>query len=295
MKIGFIGLGHMGLPMALNLVKAGHDVLGFDLNQEALNALESEGGKSSRTVRSLADEADVIFTMLPEGKHVRSVYYGDEGIFENAKSSALLVECSTTDMQTSFDVHEEAEKRGLSLIDAPVSGGVKGAADGTLTFMVGGGKDAFHKAEAYLKVMGARIVHCGKAGTGQAAKICNNMVLGVSMIATCEAFLLADKLGLSADKFFEVASGSSAQSWSLTSYCPVPGPVPTSPANRDYAPGFTAPMMLKDLKLAQRASEHAEQRTPIGHEAMELYTKFCEEGGQQLDFSGIINWLRSNS
>jgi len=291
MKIAFIGLGHMGGPMASNLLKAGQDLTVFDLSSDAVQTLVSEGAESASSVKEAVQGVDVVITMLPEGKHVRSVYQGSEGIFENVSSKALLIECSTTDMTTSRLMHEEAELRGITLLDAPVSGGVGGAKAGTLTFMVGGSADGFDRAKPILENMGKNIIHCGDSGCGQAAKICNNMVLGATMIATSEAFNLAGKLGLSVEKFFEVASQSSAQSWSMTSYCPAPGPVPTSPANRNYEAGFTAAMMLKDLKLAVDAAQTSHSSCPMGAEAMSLYSLFCANGGGAKDFSGIISWI----
>lgn len=291
MKIAFIGLGHMGGPMATNLLKAGQDLTVFDLSSSAVQSLASEGAQAASSVKEAVQGADVVITMLPEGKHVRSVYLGPDGIFENVSSKALLIECSTTDMATSRLMHSEAEARGITLLDAPVSGGVGGAKAGTLTFMVGGSESGFECAKPILENMGKNIIHCGDSGCGQAAKICNNMVLGATMIATSEAFNLAGKLGLSVEKFFEVASQSSAQSWSMTSYCPVPGPVPTSPANRDYEAGFTAAMMLKDLKLAVDAAQSSSSSCPMGAEAMSLYSLFCANGGGNKDFSGIISWI----
>lgn len=291
MKIAFIGLGHMGGPMATNLLKAGQDLTVFDLSSSAVQSLASEGAQAASSVKEAVQGADVVITMLPEGKHVRSVYLGPDGIFENVSSKALLIECSTTDMATSRLMHTEAESRGITLLDAPVSGGVGGAKAGTLTFMVGGSEGGFECAKPILEHMGKNIIHCGDSGCGQAAKICNNMVLGATMIATSEAFNLAAKLGLSVEKFFEVASQSSAQSWSMTSYCPAPGPVPTSPANRDYEAGFTAAMMLKDLKLAVDAAQSSSSSCPMGAEAMSLYSLFCANGGGHKDFSGIISWI----
>ena len=231
-RIGFIGLGNMGLPMAVNLIKAGHQVEGVDVNPASLEKLKSAGGTSVEFVKVAASRADVVITMLPSGKEVRAVYLGAGGIIENANAGTLLIDCSTIDVDSARTVAAAAEPKGLLMLDAPVSGGVGGATAGTLTFMVGGSAQAFTRAESILQKMGKTIVHAGGAGNGQAAKICNNMILGVSMIAVSEAFVLAEKLGLDHQKLFDISSKSSGQCWSMTTYCPVPGPVPTSPANR---------------------------------------------------------------
>ncbi|WFE88201.1 3-hydroxyisobutyrate dehydrogenase [Roseibium porphyridii] len=290
--IGFIGLGNMGGPMAINLVKAGHKVLGFDLSEAALALLTDAGGEKAGSVADLAAQADVVITMLPAGKHVRQIYQGEGGILDNARSGTLLIDSSTIDVDSARAVSSAAEEKGMPMVDAPVSGGVAGAAAGTLTFMVGGADKAFEEAQPFLDIMGKTIVHAGGAGNGQAAKICNNMILGISMIAVSEAFVLAEKLGLDAQKLYDVSSTASGQCWSLTSYCPVPGPLPTSPANRDYQPGFAAAMMLKDLKLAQEAANSAGAATPLGAEASSLYALYCNSGGNETDFSGIVNFLR---
>jgi 3-hydroxyisobutyrate dehydrogenase len=253
-RIGFIGLGNMGLPMAINLIKAGHQVEGVDINPAAVAKVKEAGGVGGDAAKSVAARCDVVITMLPAGQHVRDAYLGPNGIIENANAGTLLIDSSTIDVETARVVAAAAEKKGLLMIDAPVSGGVGGATAGTLTFMCGGSAQAFARAQSILEKMGKTIVHAGGAGNGQAAKICNNMVLGISMIAVSEAFVLAEKLGLDHQKLFDISSKSSGQCWSMTTYCPVPGPVPTSPANRDYQPGFTAAMMLKDLKLAQEAA-----------------------------------------
>ena len=263
-RIGFIGLGNMGLPMAQNLIKAGHQVEGVDVNPAAVGKLKAAGGASVETAKVAASRADVVITMLPAGKQVREVYLGAGGIVEDANAGTLLIDCSTIDVETARAVAGAAEKKGLMMLDAPVSGGVSGAAAATLTFMVGGSERAFVRAESILQKMGKTIVHAGGPGNGQAAKICNNMILGISMIAVSEAFVLAEKLGLDHQKLFDISSKSSGQCWSLTSYCPVPGPVPASPANRDYQPGFTAAMMLKDLNLSQAAAKAAGARTELG-------------------------------
>lgn len=291
-RIGFIGLGNMGLPMALNLLRAGHQVEGFDVAGVAVEKLLAAGGASAGSVKGAAARSDVIITMLPAGADVRTVYLDAGGIIENANEGTLLIDSSTIDVGSARAVAAAAEARKLPMIDAPVSGGVGGAQAATLTFMVGGSANAFARAQPLLAAMGKTIVHAGGAGTGQAAKICNNMILGVSMIAVAEAFVLAEKLGLDAQRLFDIASKSSGQCWAMTSYCPVPGPVPASPANRDYQAGFTAAMMLKDLKLAQDAAGAAGAATPLGAEAAALYGLFAAHGMAARDFSGIIEFIR---
>jgi len=291
-RIGFIGLGNMGLPMALNLSKAGHQVEGFDLNAAAVEKLVAAGGASAGSVKIAAARADVVITMLPAGKDVRDVYLDPAGITESVNAGTLLIDSSTIDVESARVVAAAAEARGLPMVDAPVSGGVGGAQAATLTFMVGGSENAFARARPLLEAMGKTIVHAGGSGNGQAAKICNNMILGVSMIAVSEAFVLAEKLGLDAQKLFDIASKSSGQCWSMTNYCPVPGPVPASPANRDYQAGFTAAMMLKDLKLAQDAAHSAGVATPLGAEAAALYGLYAAHGEAARDFSGIVRFLR---
>ncbi len=292
-KIGFIGLGNMGGPMAANLVKAGHEVTGFDIVAAHTESLGTIGGHVAATVADAAAGRDVVITMLPAGHHVQDVYLND-GVLASADPGTLLIDCSTIDVATARSVAAEAAKAGLGMIDAPVSGGIMGAEGATLTFMCGGEEDDFAKAEPVLQVMGKTIIHAGGSGNGQAAKICNNMILGVSMIAVGEAFVLAEKLGLDHQKLFDISSTASGQCWSLTTYCPVPGPVPTSPANRDYAPGFTAGMMLKDLRLAQDAANAAGAVTPLGAEAAALYGLFDAAGHGGVDFSGIIKLIRGN-
>ncbi len=291
-RIGFIGLGNMGLPMAQNLIKAGHQVEGVDVNPAAVEKLKSAGGVGVETAKSAAARADVVITMLPAGAQVREVYLGSSGIIANANDGTLLIDCSTIDVETARAVAAEAEKRGLMMLDAPVSGGVGGAQAGTLTFMVGGSAQAFARAQSILEKMGKTIVHAGGAGNGQAAKICNNMILAISMIAVSEGFVLAEKLGLDHQKLFDIASKSSGQCWAMTSYCPVPGPVPASPANRDYAAGFTAAMMLKDLKLAQDAARAAGAKTELGAAAANIYSRYAASGEAGKDFSGIIRFVR---
>lgn len=287
--IAFIGLGNMGNPMAANLVKAGHKVQGFDLVPESLEKAGKNGVVvASGAVAALAG-AEVAITMLPAGRHVLAVY---PELIGAAKAGTLFIDCSTIDVDSARKAHALAEKAEMPSVDAPVSGGVGGAEAGTLTFMAGGTAEAFARAEPFLEPMAGRIVHCGEAGAGQAAKICNNMILGISMIGVCEAFVLAEKLGLSHQALFDVASTASGQCWSLTTYCPVPGPVPGSPANRDYRPGFSAALMLKDLKLAQQAAQAAGATTPLGAEAAQLYGLFEALGHGGADFSGIIGFLR---
>ena len=290
--IAFIGLGNMGNPMAANLVKAGHAVQGFDLVSDNLETARSNGVVVMANAVAALKDAEVVITMLPAGKHVLSVY-GD--IAAKAEEGALLIDCSTIDVESARQAHAIAGRHGLLSIDAPVSGGTGGAAAGTLTFMAGGSAEAFARAQPALEPMAGRVVHCGEAGSGQAAKICNNMILGISMIGVAEAFVLAEKLGLSHQALFDVASTSSGQCWSLTSYCPVPGPVPASPANRDYAPGFAAALMLKDLKLSQEAAQAAGAATPLGAEATQLYALFNALGHAGDDFSGIIRFLRGDA
>src|SRR5229473_591408 len=285
-KVGFIGLGNMGLPMAQNLLKAHFAVAGFDLNAQATEKLAASGGNRANSLADACKDVEIVITMLPAGEQVREVYLGDDGVLAAAPAGALLIDCSTIDVKTARDVAQAAEGRGLAMLDAPVSGGVAGAQAATLTFMVGGPAAAFERARPVLEAMGKTIVHAGGAGNGQAAKICNNMVLGASMIVVSEAFLLAEKLGLDAQKLFDISSKSSGQCWSMTSYCPVPGPVPTSPANRDYKAGFTAAMMLKDLKLAQDAAKAAGAETPLGADAARIYGEYVEAGEGPRDFSG---------
>jgi 3-hydroxyisobutyrate dehydrogenase len=288
-NIAFIGLGNMGGPMAANLVKAGHKVAGFDLVEASREAAKAAGASIAATAVDAVKGADVVVTMLPAGKHVLSVW---TEILPSVAKGALLIDCSTIDVESAVAAHGLAAKAGVASVDAPVSGGVGGAQGATLTFMCGGDDKAFAAAKPILEKMGKKIVHCGKAGAGQAAKICNNMILGISMIGVCEAFTLAEKLGLSHQALFDVSSTSSGQCWSLTTYCPVPGPVPTSPANNDYKPGFAAALMLKDLRLSQAASKAAGAATPLGAHAEEIYAAFEKAGHGGVDFSGIIHHLR---
>ena len=288
-SIAFIGLGNMGGPMAANLVKAGHKVVAFDLVAASRDQAKSDGAMIAESSVGAVKGADVVVTMLPAGKHVLSVW--NEVIPAMAKGK-LIIDCSTIDVESAKQAHALAAKHGAASIDAPVSGGTGGARAATLTFMCGGEQKAFAAAKPVLEKMGKKIVHCGGGGAGQAAKICNNMILGVSMIAVSEAFALAEKLGLSHQALFDVASTSSGQCWSLTSYCPVPGPVPTSPANNDYKPGFASALMVKDLTLAQDAAKAAGAATPLGKQAQEIYKAFDSEGNGGVDFSGIIHHVR---
>jgi 3-hydroxyisobutyrate dehydrogenase len=290
-EIAFIGVGNMGGPMARNLMRAGHAVAAFDLNRAVLDPVVRAGARGADSISAALKDAHVVITMLPAGQHVRSVYLND-GVLVHAKAGALLIDSSTIDVDTARAVQESAAEAGFDFLDAPVSGGVGGAEAGTLTFMCGGTERAFERATPILEKMGKRIVLAGGAGAGQAAKICNNMLLAISMIGTCEAFVLADKLGLDAHKLFDIASGSSGQCWSLSTYCPVPGPVPAAPSNRNYQGGFASGLMLKDLKLAQTAAQSAGAATPLGAEAAQLYALFVAKGHAGLDFSGIIRMLR---
>ena len=288
--IAFIGLGNMGGPMAANLVKAGHDVIGFDLVSALMDEAKANGVRVADSASRAVKDANVVITMLPAGKHVISVW---TDVIPSAATDALMIDCSTIDVDSARQAHALAGKASLLSIDAPVSGGVGGARGATLTFMAGGEDKAFAAAKPILEAMGKKIVHCGDAGAGQAAKICNNMILGISMIAVSEAFALAEKLGLSHQALFDVASTSSGQCWSLTSYCPVPGPVPSSPANSDYKPGFASALMLKDLTLAQEAAKSTGAITPLGQHAQEIYKTFDAAGNGGVDFSGIIRYIRA--
>jgi 3-hydroxyisobutyrate dehydrogenase len=290
--IGFIGLGNMGGPMARNLVKAGHRVRGYDIFKASLDAFAKAGGDAASNLTDAVRGVDVVITMLPAGEHVRNVYLGEGRVIDSVSKGTLLIDCSTIDVQSARTISAAAmATSGLDMVDAPVSGGTVGAENATLTFMCGGSEAAFARAEPILRQMGKTVVHAGQAGNGQAAKICNNMILGISMIAVCEGFALAEKLGLDAQKLFDISSKSSGQCWSMTSYCPVPGPVPTSPANRDYKPGFTGAMMVKDMRLAQEAAHATGVSTPLGAAAQALYALYCGRGGAADDFSGIIRML----
>ena len=290
--IGFIGLGNMGAPMAANLVKAGHHISGFDVVPASREASARDGVQIVANARATVENADIVVTMLPAGEHVLSVW---NDIAPHARQGTLFIDCSTIDVASARQAHKIAAANGVATLDAPVSGGVGGAKAGTLTFMCGGTSHAFERGKPVLEHMGKRIVHCGEAGNGQVAKICNNMILGASMIAVSEAFVLGEKLGLSHQAMFDVVSASSGQCWSLTSYCPVPGPVPASPANNGYKAGFTAALMLKDLKLAKAAADSVKADTAIGTHAAQIYERFSQEDHSGLDFSAIINLVRKHS
>lgn len=291
-SIAFIGLGHMGGPMAANLVKAGCDVRGFDLARSLCEKAAESGVQIAASATETLSGANVLITMLPSGAHVLSVW---SELAPNAAPNTLFIDCSTIDIESARRAHELARAAGAASVDAPVSGGVAGAREGILTFMCGGERDAFEAARPVLEIMGKTIVYCGGVGLGQAAKICNDMMLGAAMIVTAEAFVLGEKLGLSHQALFDAASISSGQSWSLTNYCPVPGPTPSSPANNSYRPGFMSALMLKDLKLAQEAASMAGVATPIGATATQLYALYVASGGGEIDFSGIVNMIRGKS
>ncbi|MFE0171334.1 3-hydroxyisobutyrate dehydrogenase [Streptomyces sp. NPDC059002] len=292
--IAFIGLGHMGAPMARNLVGAGHRVIGYDLLPPLLAGAVEAGVEAAGSAADAAAAADVVITMLPAGRHVLGLYK-DEGLLAAARPGTLFIDCSTIDVADARGAHEAAAGAGMRALDAPVSGGVVGAEAGTLTFMAGGGEAEFAEAEALLAVMGKKAVHCGGPGAGQAAKICNNMILGISMLAVSEAFVLGESLGLSHQALFDVASTASGQCWALTVNCPVPGPVPASPANRDHRPGFAAPLMAKDLGLAASAARAGGVQAELGLKAAELYAAYAEGAGKDRDFSGIVTTLREQS
>jgi 3-hydroxyisobutyrate dehydrogenase len=288
-RIGFIGLGNMGGGMAANLAKAGHEVRAFDLSQAALAKAVDAGCTRAGSAREAAAGAEAVVTMLPAGAHVAQVYA--ESVVGAAPSDALLIDCSTIDVPTAKAVAASAAEQGYAMVDAPVSGGIAAANAGTLTFMVGGSDAAFARAEPILAAMGKAVIHAGGSSAGQSAKIVNNMILGATMIATCEAFVLAKKLGLDLQTFYDIASMASGQSWSMTSYCPVPGVGPETPADHDYRGGFAAALMLKDLKLAVGAAHAAGASVPMGSAAEALYQAFANNGGGALDFSGIIRML----
>ena len=288
-KIAFIGLGHMGGGMAPNLAKAGHEVRAFDLSEEALVRAVEQGCSRAGSTEEAVGDADVVVTMLPAAKHVLDVYRSQ--VLGKAPTSALLIDCSTIDVASARSIEEEAAAQGYTMVDAPVSGGIAAAASGNLAFMVGGSNEAFERAKPFIEPMAKAVIHAGGPGAGQAAKICNNMLLGATMAATCEAFVMAKKLGLDLQTFYDISSKASGQSWSMTSYCPVPGVGPETPADRDYEGGFAAALMLKDLKLAMEAAQAAGAYTPMGGEAEELYQRFVNLGGGGKDFSGIIKML----
>ncbi|OGV44894.1 MAG: 3-hydroxyisobutyrate dehydrogenase [Legionellales bacterium RIFCSPHIGHO2_12_FULL_42_9] len=292
-RIGFIGLGNMGLPMATNLIKASYEVTGFDLNPEVLAKFQATGGHKANSVSETALNKTVIITMLQTGEQVKRVCLGAQG-FYHLVPNALHIDCSSIDVESTQQLHQEATAHKLVMIDAPVSGGVRGAEAATLTLMVGGEKEALELAMPYLTTIGKKIIHAGGAGAGQAAKICNNMILGISMVAISEAFVLAAKLGLSAEKLFEVVTNSSGQCWAMTNYAPVPDLVPAAPASHNYQPGFSAAMMLKDLKLSQDSANAVSVQTPIGQQVTQLYQRFVQAGDGGLDFSAIIKSLAAD-
>jgi 3-hydroxyisobutyrate dehydrogenase len=288
-KIAFIGLGHMGGGMAPNLAKAGHEVRAFDLVPEAVETAVAQGCSAASSAAAAVRDADVVITMLPAAQHVRAVFEKD--IAPIAQPGTLLIDCSTIDVASAREVGEAMQAKGFDFLDAPVSGGIAAAASGNLTFMVGGSDEQFERARPFLEPMAKAVIHAGELGAGQAAKICNNMVLGATMAATCEAFVLAQKLGLDLQTFFDISSKASGQSWSMTSYCPVPGVGPETPADHGYQGGFAAALMLKDLKLAADAARSVGAYTPMGGEAEELYQRFVDRGGGSTDFSGIIKMI----
>jgi 3-hydroxyisobutyrate dehydrogenase len=294
-SIGFIGLGNMGAPMAANLVKAGHGVTGYDLNPAALRTLTAAGGRGAVSASEAAKGADVVITMLPAGEDVREVWLHQGGLIAavgNAKNAKpLLIDCSTIDVDSARAVTAAAAAAGLAMLDAPVSGGTTGAQNATLTFMVGGTEDAFARGQPILAAMGKNIFHAGGPGAGQAVKICNNMMLAINMVGVCEGFLLAERLGLDWSKLHRICSTASANSWALSSYCPAPGPVPAAPSNRDYAPGFTTQLMVKDVKLSQQAAEATGSPTPLAAMALSFYEKAAAAGDAAKDFSVVFRWL----
>ena len=290
-KIAFIGLGNMGLGMAANLAKAGHEVVGFDLSKTAQKSARKVGCEIANDINSAVKDSDAVVMMLPNGSIVRKVC---KEVFFSLVPGALVIDCSTIDVATARDMISEAKSQLIDMIDAPVSGGVGGAAAGTLTFMCGGTSEAFARAKPILDIMGKNIFHAGDAGNGQVAKICNNMLLGIHMIGTCEAFNLAEKLGLDAQTFYDISSTASGQNWSMTSYCPAPGPVESAPSNRDYQPGFAAGMMLKDLRLAQEAATTARAATPLGTQSEAIYSLMEAAGKDGLDFSGVMKLINGS-
>ena len=289
--IAFFGLGHMGHPMAHNLVKAGYQLQVYDVAPAAMQSMAALGATPASSIADAVKAADIIITMVQTGEQVSKLCRDEGGIFSHAKADALFIDCSSIDIVTSRALHETAKQRGLDMLDAPVSGGVAGAQGATLTFMVGGSEENFKRAQPVLSHMGKKIVHAGQPGSGQAAKICNNLLLGISMVGVCEAFTLASKLGLEPKKFFEISSNASGQCWSMTSYCPVPDIIPNVPSNNDFQPGFMAKMMLKDLRLGQHAAELVNANIPLGAAVTELYEMFVNQGFGDMDFSGIIKFI----
>lgn len=294
-KIGFIGLGHMGNPMVKNLLNNGHKVTVYDISREAVKNIQMQGALPANSAEELARDAEIVFTMLQTGEQVKQVCLGSDGIFNSLNADCLYIDCSSIDVVTSREIHHIAKEKNLAMLDAPVSGGVAGAEAATLTFMVGGEEANFIKAETILKCLGKRIIYAGPPGNGQVAKICNNMILGISMIAVSEGFVLAQKLGLEPKKFFEIANSASGQCWSMSRYCPMPGVLDNVPSNKQYEPGFAASMMLKDLRLSQEAALNANASTPLGAEATALYSLFVANGHSNVDFSGIIKMIAGDS
>jgi len=293
-RIAFIGLGNMGSGMCTNLVNAGYLVRAFDLNPVAIAQAEAAGAEGAASLKDAVTDVDVVISMLPAGKHVLSTYFGDDGVVGYVKTDVLFLDCSTISVEESRTAAEKALAAGILMVDAPVSGGTAAAEAGTLTFMAGGPEAAFEKAKPYLETMGKHIFHAGAAGNGQVAKIANNMLLGISMIGTCEAFNLAEKLGLDAQTFYDIASTASGQCWSMTSYCPAPGPVSSAPSNNNYQPGFAVDMMLKDLNLAGGAAQSAGARTDFGSLAREIYEDLSSQGHGGLDFSGVMRRIQGD-
>jgi len=289
MKIGFVGIGNMGLPMALNLIKSSHDVVVFDQSRDALVAAQTAGAKVANSLREVAEGSDAIISMLPAGQHVLEVYKGQDGLFGTVSTDTILIDCSTIDVQTARAISSEAKNRGLDMVDAPVSGGVAGAEAGTLTFMVGGEKSAVEQAKPVLQAMGKNIVHAGVSGNGQAAKVCNNMLLGISMIAISESFTLGERLGLDSKILFEVISSASGDCWALRNHLPIPGIVETAASNRGFIPGFAVKMMAKDLRLADDAAKAVDLKTELAKRAADMYAHFEDHGNGDLDYSAIIN------
>ncbi|MET0545894.1 MAG: 3-hydroxyisobutyrate dehydrogenase [Caulobacterales bacterium] len=293
-KVAFIGLGNMGGGMCANLAKAGHEVRAFDLSADAVARAVSNGAKAAPTIAEAVKGADAVVSMLPAGKHVKGVYFGDDGVAANAAPGTLFIDCSTIAVEDARSVEKDAKAKGFVMVDAPVSGGTAAAEAGTLTFMVGGEKEGFERAKPFLENMGKNIFHAGASGNGQVAKVANNMLLGISMIATSEAFNLAEKLGLDAQTFFDISSKASGQNWSMTSYCPSPGPVPNAPSNKDYKAGFAVAMMLKDMRLADDAARLAGASTPLAELATKMYTDLDEKGHGGMDFSFVMKRIRGD-
>ncbi|MGF1553579.1 MAG: 3-hydroxyisobutyrate dehydrogenase [Paracoccaceae bacterium] len=293
--IGFVGLGNMGGPMAANLAAAGHAVRGFDLDEGARARLEAAGGTAVERADATVEGAEAVVTALPAASHVRSVYLGEEGLIAAASRGTLFVDVSTIDVDAARAVAEAASAAGHLMLDSPMSGGVAGAEAGTLTFMVGGPEDAFARAKPLLRTMGRNVFHAGPSGAGAAAKICNNMMLAIQMIAVAEGFNLAERLGLAPEKLYEISSTATARCWSLNDYCPVPGPAPAAPSNRDYRPGFAASLMLKDLGIAMQAAASSGTHVPMGAQATQIYTLMQLSGMSERDFSAVIKLLRAET